>query len=133
MITLHLHRHSYRDKYVIGKLTAHDYTKSPAVGFSCDTLEPNICPERPKGHIPAGTYRITRSWSPKFQKTLFHLNDVKGFTRILIHSGNTVLDTLGCILVGKNNQVGSVNSSRSTYAQLESFLNHTNNIQIIIT
>ena len=54
-----------------------------------------------KTAIPAGRYPVTVRWSVKFQREMVAVNDVPGFTGILIHSGNDADDTLGCILVGK--------------------------------
>jgi len=51
--------------------------------------------------IPAGTYDITIRFSQRFQKLMIAVQDVPGFTGILIHSGNTDANTSGCILVGK--------------------------------
>lgn len=56
-----------------------------AVGLSC---------------IPAGRYRCRRVRSPKFGVT-FEVCDVPGRSHILFHSGNTIEDTEGCILVGE--------------------------------
>lgn len=50
--------------------------------------------------IPAGRYRCRRVRSPKFGIT-FEVCDVPGRSRILFHSGNTIEDTEGCILVGE--------------------------------
>jgi hypothetical protein len=58
----------------------------------CVTCEPAV-------PIPAGTYTCVPHNGPKFQN-VWELQGVPGHTAILIHNGNTVDDTLGCILVG---------------------------------
>jgi hypothetical protein len=50
--------------------------------------------------IPAGSYVVTVETSPRFQKDLPKINNVPGFEGVLIHGGNTALDSHGCILVG---------------------------------
>ena len=61
--------------------------------------------------IPFGIYRMILSYSPKFKRILPRLLNVPHFEGILIHRGNTSKDTHGCILVGKNTEVGKVTSS----------------------
>lgn len=51
--------------------------------------------------IPRGKYRLTTSFSQRFQRVLPLVLDVPGFVGIRIHGGNTAEDTHGCILVGK--------------------------------
>ena len=64
------------------------------------TLErPWVFNERKISCIPSGTYLVKRHISPKFGQC-FKIQDVKGRSDILIHSGNVVNDTLGCVLVG---------------------------------
>ena len=64
------------------------------------TLErPWIFNERKVSCIPTGTYLVKRHISPKFGQC-FKIQDVKGRSDILLHSGNVVNDTLGCVLVG---------------------------------
>jgi hypothetical protein len=46
------------------------------------------------------------------------LDNVPGFSGILIHPGNTALDSSGCLLVGKNTQVGKITDSKNTFAKL---------------
>ena len=79
--------------------------------------------------IPKGTYTVSMNvTSPKYAAvTWYHqlclgkmprLRDVPGFDGILIHPGNTALDTLGCILVGKNTKVGQLTESKATFKAL---------------
>lgn len=46
------------------------------------------------------------------------LLNVPGFDGILIHPGNTALDSYGCILVGKNTVKGKITQSKDTFAKL---------------
>lgn len=62
--------------------------------------------------IPLGRYQITWTYSPRFKKMLPLLNGVPGFEGIRIHSGNKAKDTEGCILLGRNTEVGTVTNSR---------------------
>lgn len=64
------------------------------------TLErPWIFNERKVSCIPTGTYIVKPHVSPKFGQC-FKIHNVMGRSDILIHSGNVVNDTQGCILVG---------------------------------
>ena len=79
------------------------------------TLErPWIFNERKVSCIPTGTYLVKRHVSPKFGQC-FKIQDVKGRSDILIHSGNVVGDTLGCILVGLTSGYGDDSSSAMIY------------------
>lgn len=55
--------------------------------------------ERQLSCIPAGTYQCENYSSAKFPDT-WEVKDVPGRSAILIHAGNTIADTEGCILVG---------------------------------
>ena len=100
----------------------------------CDTLEPprrNLLNRgkwdkrlKVKGMtaIPEGRYLMRFTYSPKFGKRLFQLMDVPLFDGIRIHSGNSVKDTQGCILVGNNTKVGRLENSRAVLFKLEMML-----------
>jgi hypothetical protein len=51
--------------------------------------------------IPTGVYRCVPHNGTLF-KDVYRLEDVPNRTAILIHTGNTVLDIRGCILIGLN-------------------------------
>ena len=59
------------------------------------------------------------------------IDNVKGYSGIRIHSGNTAKDTEGCLIVGKNKEVGKVLESRVTYNALFKILNDTDEKIII--
>lgn len=62
--------------------------------------------------IPVGRYQITWTYSLRFRRMLPLLNGVPGYEGIRIHSGNKARDTEGCILCGRNTEVGTVTNSR---------------------
>ena len=83
--------------------------------------------------IPTGTYKITLdTFSPRFGNKSFYkkvcggklprILNIKGFDGVLIHCGNTNLDTSGCILVGRNLEVGKVLKSQETFEKLYKIL-----------
>ena len=132
---LKLKRIARRSTYTIGKL----YIDGE---YFCDTLEDAdrglrqdmpvsvIRATKRKGitAIPTGRYRVTLDvQSPKFSKKAIYqfcngylprLINVPGYEGVLIHVGNTDKDTEGCLLVGKNTQVGKVLESRKTFIAL---------------
>ena len=92
--------------------------------FFCNTLEDTVRDlhrERKlpgKTAIPYGEYKVVFNWSPKFGRNLPRLLNVPAFEGILIHPGNTADDSSGCILVGKNTEVGRLTESRYTSDKL---------------
>lgn len=99
--------------YTIGKLYIDGH-------YFCDTLEDTVRPngEKIKGKtaIPAGDYKVIKSYSPRFKKILPEILDVPGFTGVRIHAGNTAKDTDGCLLLGLNKTKGAVLDSQTTMA-----------------
>lgn len=73
--------------------------------------------------IPYGIYPLGTRYSPRFSKTYNHdmiwVQNVPDFQYILIHWGNTVSDTEGCLIIGDKigilNQKDAVLNSRATY------------------
>lgn len=130
---LTLIRIANKPNYCIGKLYIDGV-------YFCDTLEDvdrglddtmsenEILSLKVKGQtaIPTGIYPISITYSPKYKRMMPLLNNVKGYSGIRIHSGNTHKDTEGCLLVGKNKEVGKVLDSRATYNALFKKLSQTN-------
>jgi hypothetical protein len=48
-----------------------------------------------------------------------HVLDVPGYTGVRIHSGNTIQDTEGCILVGKQREATAIRQSRWAMDELQ--------------
>lgn len=114
------------------------YTNDPTKGllfidgvFQCYTLEDKKRPVKIKAEtcIPAGEYEIKLRTSgthhieygkkfPEFHIGMLHLQDVPGFQYILIHIGNSIKDTEGCILVGNKPQGDNIIDSTLAYVKL---------------
>lgn len=101
--------------------------------FECYILEDGFNEPKIWGEtrIPSGRYEIIRRYEGKFaelyRKKFNHvsalwLQDVPNFTFILIHIGNTVLDTHGCLLTGtrytKKHDEYTVQESTRAYRKL---------------
>ena len=123
-----LERIAKRKTYTIGHLyilrqVMDEYRPGEAKDYFCDTLEPTwrdyvngAYKVKGRSAIPEGRYAVVISYSPKFKKWLPILLGGPEFNRkwqgIRIHAGNCSEDTEGCILVGKNREVGKVLDSR---------------------
>ncbi len=79
-------------------------------------------PEEPKVFgqtaIPYGTYKVIQTLSPHFGFITPRLVNVPGFDGVLIHSGNTAVDTEGCIIIGKIRTPNGVGTSRDCFKEL---------------
>lgn len=117
---LTLKRIALRPTYTIGKLYIDDV-------YFCDTIEDTVRDLNKNGKfdngekkvhsktaIPYGIYEIKWTYSPRFKKYTPQLMNVPSFEGIRIHAGNTSADTEGCLILGKNKQVGKVLNSRAT-------------------
>lgn len=129
MIKLLVKREFFTDKYTIGKLYVDGV-------YFCDTLENTVRPEGIKipneTAIPYGKYKVIVNFSPKFKRLLPRLLEVPMFDGILIHRGNSVVDTSGCILVGENKVKGMVLNSTPYEEKLVELLKDKKDIEITI-
>ena len=132
-----LKRIALRSEYTIGKL----YVDGE---YLCDTIEDTVRDLDKDGKfangevkipgktaIPYGRYEITMkvkspkysnfskySWAKKYDGYLPRLLNVPHFDGVLIHVGNSALDSEACVLVGENKVVGKVINSVNTFRRL---------------
>lgn len=91
-------------------------------GFSCEDVDRHVEDDptrkvKGKTAIPTGTYRMVWHTRPSGEVVPM-LVDVPGFRCILIHVGNTEVDTDGCILMGLRRTQTSVSESKKAIAWL---------------
>ena len=135
-----------RKAYTIGRLSIvervdDEYLAGEREVYLCDTLEPPVVEMKTTVSmesvlrsptkaqklkpfaIPEGRYAVVITWSPKFKMWLPVLLGDPDFNRLFkgirIHMGNTVNDTAGCILVGRNQLVGQLLESRKWLYELK--------------
>lgn len=133
---LRIHRKYKKDTYTIGSLyingewfcnTCEDKDR----GLTSTMSSEEIRKRKVYGEtaIPTGRYILRMDIvSPKYNAVKWYrdnfkgrmprLETVRGFEGILIHPGNTALDSYGCILPGVNKQKGKVLDSRATFQRL---------------
>lgn len=98
-----------------------------------------------KTAIPSGTYNVILTYSQKFgartsygwcKGILPEIENVKGFSGVRIHAGNSAEDSLGCLLVGKNDKVGwvsdSMNTLKKVYPFIKKTLDNKEKVQLVI-
>lgn len=139
--TIKLIRDNFTKVSTQGKLYLND-------AYVCETLE-DFC--RDKNHdgdlndpgeakvygqtaIPCGTYKVVVNQSPKFKMLTPRLQGVEGYSGVLIHPGNCVSDTLGCILVGyqRGTDCIKVGTSKKAFDHLMDLLDEFDEFEIII-
>lgn len=131
-----LERVNLRENDTLGKLFINgeyfcDTLECKDRGLTQDMSEKEIKKIKIQGQtaIPKGTYKMSLDIvSPRYSKSPFYskvsngklprLLEVKGFEGILIHCGNYVKDTRGCILIGRLQEDGKFLFSSSTYMKL---------------
>lgn len=86
-----------------------------------------------KTAIPTGTYKVRLSYSNRFKKMMLEVMNVKGFSGIRIHSGNTAADTEGCLILGENKVVGKVINSRDTISKFMKKVGDCKDLTIVIS
>lgn len=107
--------------------------------YVCDTLEDTVrdgAKMYGQTAIPAGEYKVRmdvvspkfkdRVWARPYGGKLPRLVDVPNFEGVLIHVGNTALDTLGCILVGTRSGLNSLSYSTVAFNKVMSVLAKAN-------
>lgn len=75
-----------------------------------------------KTAIPTGTYEVKSYFWPKYRKIYPWLQNVPGFTGILIHTGRTAKDSAGCLLLGENRIKGGVINGEKYVRNLTSMI-----------
>ena len=74
--------------------------------------------------IPRGRYRIVLRYSTRFKREMPYLENVNGFTGVMLHWGNDCLDTEGCPLVGEywDGRSGFIGHSRDAFDTVFSWI-----------
>lgn len=85
--------------------------------YFCDTLEDKIREKKIMHEtcIDAGTYEVVINYSTRFKRQMPLLINVPKFIGIRIHLGNTIANTSGCILLGRNDFDDKIVLSKETF------------------
>lgn len=110
---LQLKRTDFSDESTIGELSVDGQ-------FECYTLEDKVRPLKIPGRtaIPPGRYEVIIDQSQRFGRLLPLLLNVPNFEGVRIHSGNTAVNTEGCVLVGQTKSANFVGQSKLAFERL---------------
>jgi len=131
-ITIQIKRFALKETYTIGKLYVDGV-------YICDTIEDkvrvlNSSKDKVYGFtaIPRGEYKADVAFSNKFRYNVVRLFGVPYFEGIYIHKGNTEKDSLGCVIVGKNDKKGWVSNPTIAMNKLIESLKDADKITVTI-
>ena len=97
-------RESFGDTFTEGKLLIDNVFECYTVEDIDRRMEDDLTVKvNGKTAIPRGRYELVLSMSNRFKKVLPEILNVPGFTGIRVHSGNSSIDTDGCIILGSIN------------------------------
>ena len=97
-------RESFGDTFTEGKLLIDNVFECYTVEDTDRRMEDDLTVKvNGKTAIPRGRYELVLSMSNRFKKVLPEILNVPGFAGIRIHSGNSSVDTEGCIILGSVN------------------------------
>ena len=122
-MNLYMYRTQREPTFTMGRMYL------PTVGEKCTTLEPPVRelldinndgdfndPGEGKVYgktaILPGKYELKMLMSPSFKRKMPYLQNVKGFSSVMIHPLNDVWETKACIGVGDNGGRGRLVNSR---------------------
>lgn len=93
----------------------------------CWTLEPPIYDNKKNfACIPAGQYECKKKISQKFNRTVYEICNVPDRDLVEFHPGNTVQDTIGCVLLGET--IGKLSGNRAVLNSGYTFTNFMNTL-----
>lgn len=93
-------RHSTNELATYGTLRV---IKNDKIIFECCTLERGWLDNQTGiSCIPAGIYNVTKTYSNRFKKPLYLINDVPGRAGIRIHPANFASQLNGCVALGSS-------------------------------
>jgi hypothetical protein len=127
---LQLKRETFTDESTIGTLSIEGKFECFILEDKDRGLNDNLTLEQilkvkvyGKTAIPYGRYEVDWTMSARFKVMMPILLNVKGYSGIRIHKGNTEIDSLGCLLCGtrkKNNMVTeSTLATKNLYTKIE--------------
>ena len=97
-------RDGFGENFTEGKLLIDDVFECYTVEDTDRKMEEDLTRKvNGKTAIPRGRYELVLSMSNRFKKVLPEILNVPGFAGIRIHSGNSSVDTEGCIILGSIN------------------------------
>lgn len=106
------------DDFTLGQF----YFTNKPLGYTCEDrdrfLERDGVKVPKQTAIPRGYYRLTVTFSNRFQKELPLVVDVPQFVGVRIHGGNTSEDTEGCPLLGLKRTADGVQDCKRPVAEL---------------